>query len=142
MLTALATALFPLLALAPAAPPQTGIGCPNVCATNMPARVKNVGPVTHCGFGLVIFGLPIKVGGPKCYQLQFIYPAHQECLGAANQGTSCVPADDLAVQLNTCKCTTLGALGTGIAMPECSCESAGTAGTIEDAQTVLCHRAQ
>ena len=136
-----ATVLSALLAcaLAASAPAQTAGPCPNTRATNVPAQVSHDGPPTRCGVGVQILGLPISIGGAKCYPLEIIYPAHQECLGAENVGTQCEPEAAIAVQLNRCECVVVGVLGTGISIPKCSCTSAGGAGTVEDAQTVLCH---
>ena len=138
----LSVTILPVLlacALVPGLRAQNGTGCPNVRATNVPAFVKHDGAYTRCGFGIQVLGLPISIGGAKCYSHEFIYPAHQECRGAVNEGTACVPAPDMPVGLDKCECMVVGVLSTGIAAPKCSCSSAGTAGTIEDAQTVLCH---
>jgi hypothetical protein len=130
-----------LVASALAAPLSAQIGpqCPNACATNIPARVEHNGPSVRCGLGVQVLGLPISIGGAKCYKNEILYPAHQECLGAHNAGTACVPAGNMPVALNRCECLLVGVLGTGIAAPKCNCESAGTLGTVEDAETVLCH---
>ena len=125
--------------LATSLPAQNSLRCPNVRATNVPARVTHQGGYARCGFGVELFGVPISIGGAKCFRNEFVYPAHQECQGALNAGTACVPAPDMSVQLNRCDCLTVGLLSTGISIPKCSCSSAGTAGTIEDAQTVECH---
>ena len=136
-----ATILSVLLAcaFAPRLPAQNSLRCPNVRATNVLARVDRQGPRTRCGFGVEVFGLPLSIGGGKCYQNEFTYPSHQECQGVVNEGTSCVPAPDMPVQLRRCECMTLGVLDTGFSIPKCNCSSYGTAGTIEDAQTVACH---
>ena len=117
---------------------QTGTQCPNTRATNLPAVVSHQGHYTRCGLGVQVLGVPLSIGGAKCYQNEIIYPAHQECLGALGEGTRCVPEATLPVQLNRCECVLMGVLGTGVSVPKCSCSSAGTMGTLEDAQTLLC----
>jgi hypothetical protein len=126
-------------ALAARLPAQIGVHCPDVSATNIPARVDHNGPFVRCGLGIQVLGLPISIGGAKCYKNEILYPAHQECRGAPNVGTACVPAGDMPVGLNHCECLLVGLLGTGISAPKCNCDSAGTLGTLEDAETVLCH---
>ena len=138
----LSVTLLPALlacVLAPSLRAQNSLRCPNVRATNVLARVDRQGLRTRCGLGVELFGLPISIGGSKCFRYEFVYPAHQECQGTENQGTACVPAPDMSVQLNKCDCLTVGLLSTGISIPKCSCSSSGSAGTIEDAQTVECH---
>jgi hypothetical protein len=125
--------------LTPLAPAQGGPNCPNTIATNIPARVQSGGPYTHCGLGIQIFGFPITLGGSKCYRYQFIYPAHQECLGNTNPGTACINENSLPVGLDLCECSLLGVIGTGISVPKCTCKSGGSAGTVDDAQTVTCN---
>jgi hypothetical protein len=126
-------------ALAARLPAQNGLQCPDRCATNIPARVEHNGPNVRCGLGIQVLGLPISIGGAKCFKNEILYPAHQECLGAVNVGTACVPAGEMPVGLNHCECLLVGLLGTGISAPKCNCDSAGTLGTLEDAETVLCH---
>jgi len=125
--------------LAPNLRAQEGLSCPNVRATNVFARVDRQGSFSRCGLGVEVFGVPLSIGGAKCFRNEFVYPAHQECQGTENLGTACVPAPDMAVQLNKCDCLTVGLISTGISIPKCNCSSAGSAGTIEDAQTVECH---
>jgi hypothetical protein len=132
------TAVLLACLLAPLPRAQHGAECPNVRATNVPAQVKREGSSTRCGFGVSIFGLSLSIGGARCYRNEFIYPAHQECQGARNAGTACVPASDMPVALEHCECLLVGVMGTGVAAPRCNCTAAGTAGTIEDAETVLC----
>jgi len=124
--------------LAPLLHAQHETTCPNVRATNVPAQVTHEGAATRCGFGVSVFGLVLSIGGSKCYRNEFVYPAHQECQGAENPGTACVPAQDMPVALEHCECVLVGVLGTGVSAPKCSCSPAGTAGTVEDAETVLC----
>ena len=131
-----AVLLISLVAPLPRSPQAPA--CPNVRATNVPAQVKREGASTRCGFGVSVFGLALTIGGARCYRNEFIYPAHQECQGARNEGTACVPAPDMPVALEHCECLLVGVIGTGFAAPKCSCTSAGTAGTIEDAETVVC----
>jgi hypothetical protein len=122
----------------PLASAQSGTQCPDTIATNVPATVKSVGPYTRCGVGIEIFGLPLTIGGAKCFRYQFVYPAHQECLGAVNPGTACLPEGSMPVLVELCECSTLGVIHTGISIPKCSCDPGGTAGTVDDAQTLLC----
>ena len=135
-------ALLPLLllcALATNARAQ-GDGCPNVRATQVPAHVDHQGsPYERCGLGVQIFGLPIRIGGAKCYRHEYLYPAHQECLGAANAGTFCEPESSMPVEHYTCECLWISVFGTGVGLPKCNCTYAGTAGTVQDALTGLCH---
>jgi len=133
------TTAFLLASLCVPSPRTQDAGhCPNVRATNVPAQVKREGTSTRCGFGVSVFGLALSIGGARCYRNEFIYPAHQECLGARNAGTACVPAPDMPVALEHCECLLVGVMGTGVAAPKCNCTAAGTAGTIEDAETILC----
>jgi hypothetical protein len=118
---------------------QGGDGCPNVRATQVNAHVDHQGQFDRCGVGVQIFGLPIRIGGAKCYRHEYIYPAHQECLGAVSPGTLCDPEGPLPVEHNICKCLWLAAFGTGFGIPKCDCTYAGTAGTVQDATTGLCH---
>jgi len=126
-------------ALVPSLRAQDGPSCPDVRATNVAARVDRQGSFSRCGLGVEIFGVPLTIGGSKCFRNEFVYPAHQECQGALNVGTACQPAPDMAVQLYKCECLTVGLISTGISIPKCNCSSAGSAGTIEDAQTLECH---
>lgn len=124
--------------LAATARAQGDPNCPNVRASEVPARVDHQGEYQHCGLGLHILGVSLTIGGAKCYRNEFIYPSHQECLGAASPGTLCDPEGSLPVIWNTCQCLWLGVLGTGVGVPKCDCTSAGTAGTVEDSRTMAC----
>jgi hypothetical protein len=134
----LVPSLFACLAATPAQA-QISSQCPDTRASNVPALIVYQGGYTRCGIGVQVLGLPISVGGSKCFRNEIIYPAHQECLGALGEGLECVPEASMPVQHNRCECTLVGVLGTGISLPKCSCSPAGTLGTLEDAQTVLCH---
>lgn len=138
-LTNIALPLLLACALASAARASDGTGCPNVRASEVPAHIDHQGEATRCGVGVQVLGITISIGGAKCYQNEIYYPAHQECLGAASPGTACLPETTLPVELSHCECVWIGALGTGVGIPKCSCSPAGTIGTIEDATTTLCH---
>lgn len=130
-----------LLALAcgfsPAAA-QTGIGCPDQRATDVAAHIERSGHSQRCGVGVVILGLPLSVGGARCFHDEITYPAHQECRGEAAPGLRCATQGTVAVTLRRCECQWLSVLGTGVTVPKCSCSDAGNLGTIEDFQTLEC----
>jgi len=134
----LSTAVLLACLCAPLPRPQQGANCPDVRASNVPAVVKRDGTSTRCGVGVSVFGLALSIGGARCYRNEFVYPAHQECQGVRNPGTACVPAPDMPVSLEHCECLLVGVVGTGVMAPKCNCTAAGTAGTIEDAETILC----
>lgn len=132
---------FPFLC-ASAALASAGQSCPDQRASQVDARIVHFGDPQRCGVGVVILGLPISIGGARCYPHEVLYPAHQECLGAPSPGTQCVGEDTLTVELRACECQFLSVIGTGLAVPKCSCRAAGNLGTIEDARTVPCHIVQ
>lgn len=137
-----ARVLIPILfltAAAPLIPAQSGADCPDVRASEVAARIDRFGATERCGLGVVVLGLPLSIGGAKCYRNEVTYPAHQECDGVHNAGTQCLTEATLPVTLRRCECQWFSALGTGLAVPKCSCSDSGNLGTIEDFQTVECH---
>ena len=112
--------------------------CADVRASDVAARIDGIGDETHCGIGISLFGFKIGLLGPKCPKDRFIYPAHQECLGEKNVGTSCGADKDIEVRQECCECVVIGILHTGLALPSCVCTPNGTGGTIEDAKTLDC----
>jgi hypothetical protein len=115
-----------------------GFQCPNTRACNVDARTVDIGPTERCGVGLTLFGFDVSIGGPKCPQYRHHYPAHQECHGAENGGTLCALEQMMQVERERCECERVGALGTGISIPECDCDEQGNAGMIEDFKTERC----
>lgn len=126
--------------LAPFAPSTRGVdhSCADTRASQVDARVVDSGTATTCGFGISIFGLELSIGGPECTPRRFIYPAHQACDGAPNEGTWCGKENDLPVTEERCECSDATILGTGLKLPFCDCELAGNAGTVEDFGTFNC----
>lgn len=130
-----------LLALGPGAArvaAQSGTGCPDQRASDVAARIERSGPTERCGVGVVVLGLPLSIGGARCFRDEITYPAHQECQGAPGPGLRCATESTLPVTLRRCECQWLSVLGTGLAVPKCSCSDAGNLGTLEDFQTLEC----
>lgn len=125
-----------LAAFAPRA--AADLACPNTRACQVDARIESQGDEERCGIGLTLFGFDISIGGPKCPKNRIVYPAHQECHGAANGGTRCVPEQELPVTREKCECERVTVLGTGFSVPECDCEFDGNIGEIEDFKTERC----
>lgn len=138
MKTILVVAAFLALATAPFA--LQGHECPNVMATQVPAVVVAGSEDNQCYIGIVIFGLEIGIAGPHCPPLQFVYPAHQVCRDAHNEGTACGPERVLEVRGLKCSCNYFGDRKFGLGLPGCDCEDSGNAGTVEDMQTLSCER--
>jgi hypothetical protein len=136
MKTRLAIAVLLLAPLARALLAQEP--CADVRASDVAARIDGIGDETRCGIGIVLFGFKIGLLGPKCPKDRFIYPAHQECQGEKNVGTSCSADQDVEVRQEKCECVVIGILHTGLALPSCTCTPNGTGGTIEDAKTTNC----
>jgi len=127
------------LALLASVSPAIGIGdCPNVAATDVPARMQDAGSGNQCYLGIVIFGFEIGIAGPHCPSTRFLYPAHQECLGLASPGHLCEFRGTLDVRMQNCSCIYLGTARFGLGLPGCRCSEAGTAGSIQDASTEVC----
>jgi hypothetical protein len=120
------------------AAPQVTADCPNTKASQVDARVENGGNVRRCGVGIRIFGIGGGIFGPRCPEMKFTYPSHQECNGDQAQGTLCEPEGQIPVTFERCECSSATFLGTGLLIPSCSCASGGTAGHVEDARTVPC----
>ena len=112
--------------------------CPDVRASQVDAREEVSSHSTRCGLGFSLFGFDISIGGPRCPDYKFLYPSHQECLGVHNEGTACVFSANLDVSRERCQCTRYTILSTGVTLPQCECHHEGSAGTIEDFQTVNC----
>jgi len=117
---------------------QESAACPDVRATAIPARVDRSNDSRRCGFGIKIFGIGGSLFGPKCPDKKFIYPAHQQCEGAAHPGTRCVPGSFLDVEVEDCDCSEATVFGTGLLIPGCTCIPGGVAGHVQDAKTELC----
>ena len=137
----LRTLLPILLAFAGAAPAARAhdLECPDQRASQVDAKVSYSGSAKTCGVGLVIFGVGGGIVGEKCYPLKITTPAHQECQGEPGEGTRCVPDGELEVKAEKCHCGGLVVPILQIGVPTtCVCSDAGSAGTVEDSETVLC----
>jgi hypothetical protein len=113
--------------------------CPNVCASNVDARIVESADASTCGFGIVIFGFGGGLWGEDCPEFRLLYPAHQECRGATNPGTRCVPETALTVQKDRCDCYgVLPIIESGFPLDcDCTPDAAG-GGTVEDFKTEVC----
>ncbi|MSR62552.1 MAG: hypothetical protein EXS08_08930 [Planctomycetes bacterium] len=119
--------------------PQESGTCPNKKASQVDSETKPQGGSERCGLGVSLFGWGIGLFGPKCPDKKATYPAHQVCKGEENMGTRCVKQSDLRVTLEECTCSVAGILGTGLALPNCSCSASGQdGGTVEDFETQNC----
>ena len=112
--------------------------CPDVKASQVDAREEVSSHSTRCGLGFSLFGFDISIGGPRCPDYKFLYPSHQDCQGEANEGTACAFSSNLEVTRERCQCTRYTILSTGVTLPQCECHHEGSAGSIEDFQTVNC----
>lgn len=112
--------------------------CPDTCATPVQASVGGGRSDNQCFIGITLFGLEIGVTTGNCPLHQFVYPAHQICMGQASEGTQCEPGDSLEVRMLRCSCNMLGGSFLGIGLPGCDCDDAGNAGSVQDAKTVAC----
>ena len=111
--------------------------CPNEKATPVPANDLEVGPVQHCNMSITLFGVPLEIEGPDCYQTIFHFPAHDWCNEAYNPGTTCASKAPLPVTKETCHCG-VSLFGVHVLLPICTCSDDGTAGTCPDAETQPC----
>jgi hypothetical protein len=113
--------------------------CPDERASEVDARIDEVNTSERrCGLGLQIFGLSLSAFGPLCPTERIYYPAHQICQGAAATGSRCEFEKTLPVEYESCDCVTATILGTGLALPDCKCESRGILGELEDFATRNC----
>lgn len=111
--------------------------CPNVRATDVPAKDVLLPPVDECSLTFHLFDIRIEIPGPNCYSTIIHYPAHHHCESAPNSGTMCAQASPLNVTRETCQCG-VSIFGLHIGIPVCSCSAATLAGTIHDARTLEC----
>lgn len=113
--------------------------CPNTKATQVGASVRYVGEPKKCGLGLVVLGVGGGLVGDKCHPTVFTTPAHQDCTGATNDGTRCVPEGTMNVEKKECKCGGLVLPIFEIGIPTtCHCDPPVNSGTVEDFKTELC----
>ena len=133
------TAILMILSLLSFAPCLTDDRCPNERASGVDARIDEVNTSDRrCGLGIQIFGLSLSAFGPLCPTERIYYPAHQICQGAAAMGSRCEFEKTLPVEYESCDCVTATLLGTGLALPDCECESRGILGELEDFATRNC----
>ena len=105
----------------------------------MDARVDEVNPNDRrCGLGIQIFGLTLSAFGPECPTERIYYPAHQTCRGESAPDCRCEFEKAMPIEYESCDCVTATILGTGLALPDCSCESRGILGELEDFATRTC----
>ena len=113
--------------------------CPDERATQVDARVDEVNPNDRrCGLGIQIFGLTLSAFGPECPTERIYYPAHQTCRGESAPDCRCEFEKAMPIEYESCDCVTATILGTGLALPDCSCESRGILGELEDFATRTC----
>ena len=113
--------------------------CPNERASEVDARIDEVNASERrCGLGIQIFGLSLSAFGPLCPTERIYYPAHQTCQGAAAMGSRCDFEKTMPIEYESCDCVTATLLGTGLALPDCECESRGILGELEDFATRNC----
>jgi len=113
--------------------------CPDERATQVDARVSEVNPNDRrCGLGIQIFGLTLSAFGPECPTERIYYPAHQTCEGEPAPDCRCEFEKAMPIEYESCDCVTATILGTGLALPDCSCESRGILGELEDFATRTC----
>lgn len=112
--------------------------CPDVRATPNPGGVSWGGTEHTCGAVIHLFGLRIRITGPRCPERKYTYPPHQSCLGAPNEGTYCVPVGKLAVKVEKCECGSIDIAALGISVPTCDCTATDGGGHVQDARTLPC----
>jgi len=131
-------ALFMILSLTAlsAHPDDT---CPDERASQVDARVDEVNASDRrCGLGIQLFGLSISAFGPLCPTERIYYPAHQTCRGEPAADCRCEFEKTMPIEYESCDCVTATILGTGLALPDCECESRGILGELEDFATRTC----
>ena len=126
------------MALPAAATRSKGNDCHDVRASQVDARIDNLGESQRCGLGIRIFGLGGGIFGPSCPDKKATYPAHQVCRGEVNPGTRCVPEGRLPVVVEDCECSRATVLGTGLLLPSCNCHNVPDESHVEDARTEAC----
>ena len=113
--------------------------CPNERASQVDARIDEVNPNDRrCGLGIQLFGLSLSAFGPECPTERIYYPAHQTCRGEAAPDCRCEFEKTMPIEYESCDCVTATILGAGLALPDCSCESRGILGELEDFATRAC----
>lgn len=113
--------------------------CPNERASDIPGWEEESKKTRSCGFGLQIFGYDLDLLGKKCPRWVKVAPAHQKCQGEELVGHQCIYDEHVEIIRLECDCADATILfDTGLALPGCDCDYGGSAGTIEDFQTVEC----
>ena len=131
-------ALCALLSLSPLSPTLDD-PCPDERASQIDARIDEVNPNDRrCGLGIQLFGLSISAFGPLCPTERIYYPAHQICEGESAPDCRCEFEKTMPIEYESCDCVTATILGTGLALPDCECESRGILGELEDFATRTC----
>ena len=121
------------------APAVRADDCPDTRATDQPGHVEESKKSASCGIGLRLFGFDIDVLGVRCPKWKKFYPDRQVCKAEKLLGHRCTYQGPLDVIRVTCDCKSATILfDTGLALPGCDCDFAGTAGTVEDFQTQAC----
>jgi hypothetical protein len=132
-----ATAFLAWGALAPSAAAQIG-QCQNQRASNVESEYHQSSVSDNCNSYVVILGLRIVQNSSPCPTWQSYTPAHQACLGVANEGTNCVFDQNLTVGLRECECASDGSPLFGSVTERCRCGDATDGGTVEDFKTEDC----
>lgn len=113
--------------------------CPDMRAVNHHGSIQESAASTRCQRVLRLFGLTINLGGgASCPAVITIYPAHRDCISVPNSGTDCEVTQTLTIRELRCRCGPLPDADFGIVEAECECTEAGSAGTLDDHQTIDC----
>lgn len=123
--------------LMPLASTRAGGDCPDEQASDVAARTDDSGG-DQCFIGIVLFGYQIGLAGPQCPAARYHYPAHQECQGRHHVGSRCAVTSLVAVRMESCTCVYFGTTRFGLGLPLCRCTDNGTAGSIQNAETLDC----
>lgn len=126
-----------LLGLASEASAQTP-SCPNTKHTYVQETEQSSATGTYCGISIDFFGLHVGIG-TWCPEHKITTPGHNECLGAPNPGTMCVPTGTVTPMKKKCDCAGLSLPVLGSIAPfGCKCGAPVALQPIQDAMTVPC----
>jgi hypothetical protein len=113
--------------------------CSHTKATQVDARVDDLGTKRTCGAGLYVFGFGGAILGEECPVTRVFYPAHQVCNGEHADNVRCERDETIFAVKKSCSCggLVIPFINTGIPTT-CVCGDPTTGGSIEDFRTVNC----